>query len=121
MAVLALLGQIAVSSAVPAQATVRVPDLLALPFGGIPICHSGASGTADDGVPVGHAHHGMQCALCPACQPLAAAAMLPVPVSAMPAPLATLAIRQALPPPARGPPAAVVLAATYPTGPPRLA
>ena len=111
MAVLALLGQIALGSAVPAQATPWVPDLLASPFGDIPICHSGIPGIPDDGAPAGHAHHGMQCALCPACHALATAAVLPVPASAVPAPQAMLAARQALPPPARGPPAAAVLAA----------
>jgi len=121
MAVLALLGQIALGSAVPAQAAPWVPDLLASPSGDLPICHSGAPGTSDDEAPAGHAHHGMQCALCPACHALAAAAVLPVPTSAVPAPLATLAARQALSPPARGPPAPAVLAATYPTGPPSLA
>lgn len=121
MAVLALLGQIAFGSAMPAQAAAQVPNLLASPLGDIPICHSGAPGMADDGAPVDHAHHGMQCALCPACHVLAAAAVLPVLTSAVPAPLATLAARQELPPPARGPPAAAVLAATYPTGPPCLA
>ena len=121
MAVLALLGQVALGSAVPAQAAPWVSDLLASPSGDIPICHSGAPRTSDDGAPMGHAHHGMQCALCPACHALAAAAVLPVPTSAVPAPLATLAARQALPPPAPGPPAPAVLAATYPTGPPSLA
>ena len=91
MAVLALLGQIALGLAVPAQAASWVPDLLASPSGDVPICHSGAPGTSDDGVPAGHAHHGMQCALCPACHALAAAVALPVPTSPLPPRLAELA------------------------------
>ena len=121
MAVLALLGHVAFGSAVPAQAAPGILGLSASPFGDIPICRSGAPDPADNGAPTGHTHHGTQCALCPACHVLAAAAVLPVPTPTVAPPLAAPAGRRPLLPPARGPPATVVLAATYPTGPPRLA
>ncbi len=114
MAVLAL-GRLALGPVMPVQAAPSAP------FGAVPICHSGAPGSPDDGLPAGQAHHGMQCALCPACHALAAAAALPVPASPVPAPPVAPAARPMLPPPARAPPAAALLAANYPTGPPCLA
>lgn len=117
MAVLALLGQVALGPIIPAQAAPSAPA----PFADVPICHSGASGSSDSGVPVGQAHHGMQCALCPACHALAAAVVLPVPVSPLPVPPVVTVARHMLLLPARGPPAATLLAAIYPTGPPCLA
>ena len=117
MAVLALLGQITLAPITPGIAA--LPD--AALFGDVAICHSGAPAGSDSGSPAGHAQHGKQCALCPVCHALAAAAFLPVPESEPPAPAMALAAQHTRPPPARAPPIAAVLAATYPTGPPNLA
>ena len=117
MAVLALLGQVALGSIMPVQAA---PSNTAL-FGDVPLCHSGAPVGSDNGAPAGHAQHGMQGALCPVCHALAAAAFLPVSAPQPLAPSTTLVARHAPSPPARAPPVAAVLAATYPTGPPNLA
>ncbi len=115
LAALALVCQIVFGSVVPAQAAQRAPSLDTFP-----ICHSGETDGSDSGVPADHAHGDMQCALCPACHTLAAAAVVPTPAS-IPARTPILAGRYATTPPARAPPGKAVLAATYPTGPPRLA
>ncbi len=117
MAVLALLGQLTLAPVSPG--IMALPD--AAPFGDIPICHSGEPVGSDSGSPAGHAQHGMQCALCPVCHALAAAAFVPVPASEPLAPAMVLTAQHTWPPPARAPPVAAVLAATYPTGPPSLA
>ena len=121
MAVLALLSLVALRPAMPDQVAPSVPGLQASPFGDVPICHADTPGSPDGTEPLGHAHHGMACALCPACHALAAAAVVPDPGTPLPAPPAVSVARHALLPPPCGPPAAVVLAATYPTGPPSLA
>ena len=116
LAVLALFGQMSVGLAMPA------PDLAGpgpAGFGAFPICHAGQADDAGPAsVPVTR-HHGMDCALCPLCTALAAVAVLPVPGPPLPVPVAVVA-RMGAPPPARAPPVAAVLPATFPTGPPRL-
>ncbi|HEY0206891.1 MAG TPA: hypothetical protein VGC15_22405 [Acetobacteraceae bacterium] len=121
LAALALLSLVALRPAMPDQAAPSVPGLQASPFGGVPICHADTPGSHNGTEPSGHAHHGMACALCPACHVLAAAAVLPDPGTPSPAPPAVPAARHALLPALCGPPAAAVRAATYPTGPPSLA
>lgn len=121
VAVLALFSLVALRPAMPDPVAPQVLALQASPFGDIPICHAEAPGNPDGTEPSGHAHHGMACALCPACHALAAAAVVPDPGTPLPAPPVMPAARNASLPPARAPPAAAVLAATYPTGPPRLA
>jgi len=120
VAILALLSLVALRPAMPDPVAPQVPAL-ASPFGDIPICHADTPGSPDGTEPSGHAHHGMACALCPACHALAAAAVVPDPGTPLPALPAVPALRHAFLPPAHAPPAAAVLAATYPTGPPRLA
>lgn len=121
LAVLALFGLVALRPAMSDQVVPPVPELHASPFGDVPICHADAPESPDGTEPSGHAHHGMACALCPACHVLAAAVVVPDPGSPLPAPPAVPVARHALLPPPCGPPAAAVLAATYPTGPPSLA
>lgn len=116
-AVLALLGQIALSPVLPAKTA--LPD--AALFGDIPICHSGALDSSNSGAPAEHGQHGMQCALCPVCHALASAAFLPVPTPQPLAPPTALIALHAPASLARVPPTVAVLAATYPTGPPNLA
>ncbi len=115
-AVLALLGQIAFGSILPNPAV--LPDTVL--FADVPICHAGAPDNPNNGAPAGHAQHGTQCALCPACHALTADVFLPTPPAHTLAPSMALAARQTWPPPARAPPLAV-FAAAYPTGPPNLA
>jgi hypothetical protein len=92
--------------------------LRADPLGSIPICHADPSGEAnpDPAQPAGHSG---DCTLCVVCHALAGPAVLPAP--AMP-PFAAEVVRpvRSVLPPSRAPPAAPRLAATYPTGPPRL-
>jgi len=120
-AILALLSLVALRPAMPDPVAPHVLALQASPFGDIPICHADTPGSPDGTEPSGHAHHGTACALCPACHALAAAAVVPDPGTPLPAPPAVPAARHTFLPPARAPPATAVLAAIYPTGPPRLA
>ena len=117
MAVLALLGQIAVGAIVPYQD--RLP--VQASFADVPICHSELPDSSDGQAPTDHSRHGMPCALCPVCHALTATLILPGPAVVLPVSPATPLARLTLLPPARAPPAAAVLAATYPTGPPSLA
>jgi len=117
MAMLALLGQIALGPITLASAAFSDTAL----FGDVPICHAGAPVGSGNGAPAGHTQHGIPCALCPACHALAAAAFLPVPAPQPLAPPMALAARHTWPPPARAPPVAAIFPATYPTGPPNLA
>jgi hypothetical protein len=93
------------------------------PFGGIladaAICHTADSGDALPGHapsphPAGHEH---DCGLCPICHVMATPALLPLAAVALPPPLIPREGRQALLPPATGPPA-VLRAAASPRGPP---
>jgi hypothetical protein len=121
LAVLALFSLVALRPAMPDQVAPAVAELQASSSDDIPICHTDTPGSPDEPEPPGHAHHGMACALCPACHVLAAVAVVPDPGTPLPAPPVMPAARHALLPPPCGPPAPAVLAATYPTGPPSLA
>ncbi len=112
LAVLALFGQVSAAWATAPPASGPQPGGPAFP-----ICHASLPDDAGGTAPAAH-HDGLDCALCPLCTALAAAALLPQPGPDVP-PTAMLPLPAASPPPARAPPATAVSAATYPTGPPR--
>jgi len=76
------------------------------------ICHAGGAPDSDRKAP----SHTPRCPLCPLCQALAHAGLLPPPPS-VPTHPALVALRLAMPPPARAPPVRPSGTA-YPRGPP---
>ena len=113
LAALAVLGQLLAGAMVPAAAAATAPAALL----GIPeaICHSDAG--ENDGSGRSPAHHGIDCALCPACltlAPIALPAFVPV---AVPRPRVVLVARPSAKPDATGPPSRTIEIA-QPRGPP---
>ncbi len=116
-AMLALIGQLAMSSLMPMEMTApRAPTLAELLASPDAICHAEGSDAPAD-LPAPHRHHDNDCALCPLCAALSVPAVALSPAPVLPPPSLAQPIRFARLPPARAPPARFA-AAAQPRGPP---
>jgi hypothetical protein len=115
LAVMALMGQLAVGAAVPLQdeAAERLNTFEAA----LILCHSGTGSTPSQQAPL---HHHFDCALCPLCQVLAHYSVVLTSAPFLPEPPAGMTLRTRGVAAARAPPAPAV-ASAYPRGPPSLA
>jgi hypothetical protein len=115
LAVIALMGQVAVGSVAPAQNMVaeqaRALEAVLI------LCHSDNGSTPSQPNPL---HHHTDCALCPLCQVLAHYNVVLTGSPPLPTPSTSMTMRARGVPTARAPPAPILVSA-YPRGPPSLA
>jgi hypothetical protein len=120
VAALVFFAQMTAAAAFRPNDMVAARDGLVAALADPPICHAGvASDTGQKPTPLHDRDHGHGCALCPACQIVAASALIAPASDALPLPSVASLGRAILSPPATGPPHSARYA-PKPRGPPHL-